>query len=103
MIDAAAPRLRKDGTFLGYIGSVIDITERKGIEDALKEADRRKDEFLANMSHEIRSPMTAILGYADILQDKLKDSDSMECVATIKQSGNYPLELSMISWIFRWR
>jgi PAS domain S-box-containing protein len=46
VIDAAAPRFSKDGTFLGYIGSVIDITERKGIEDALKEPDRHKDEFL---------------------------------------------------------
>ena len=93
VIDAAAPRFSKDGAFLGYIGSVIDITERKGIEDALKEADRHKDEFLANMSHEIRSPMTAILGYADILLAKLQDPDSVECVATIKQSGNYLLEI----------
>jgi PAS domain S-box-containing protein len=93
VLDAAIPRFSKDGTFLGHIGSVIDITERKGIEDALKEADRRKDEFLANMSHEIRSPMTGILGYADILLANLQDPDHIECVKTIKQSGNYLLEI----------
>ena len=32
--DAAGPRFRKDGRFLGYIGSVIGITERKGVEDS---------------------------------------------------------------------
>ncbi|MFL5133202.1 MAG: PAS domain S-box protein [Microvirga sp.] len=34
-IDAAAPRFGSDGTFLGYVGSVLDITERKQIEDRL--------------------------------------------------------------------
>jgi PAS domain S-box-containing protein len=34
-IDAAAPRFGNDGTFLGYVGSVLDITERKQIEDRL--------------------------------------------------------------------
>ena len=34
-IDAAAPRFSRDGTFLGYVGSVLDITERKQIEDRL--------------------------------------------------------------------
>ncbi len=33
-IDAAAPRFDAEGGFLGYIGSVIDITERKEVEDA---------------------------------------------------------------------
>ena len=36
-IDAAAPRFGPDGEFLGYIGSVIDITERKEAELALAE------------------------------------------------------------------
>ena len=53
--------------FLGYIGSVIDITKRKKIEEALreseaalKEADRRKDEFLALLAHELRNPLAPI-------------------------------------------
>ncbi|MBQ0821307.1 PAS domain S-box protein [Microvirga sp. HBU67558] len=35
-IDAAAPRIGEDGTFLGYVGSVLDITERKEIEERLR-------------------------------------------------------------------
>jgi PAS domain S-box-containing protein len=67
MIDAAVPRFGEDGTFLGYIGSVIDITNRRKIEEALREsqaalleADRRKDEFLALLAHELRNPLAPI-------------------------------------------
>ena len=35
-IDAATPRFHSDGTFLGYVGSVIDIDERREAEDRLK-------------------------------------------------------------------
>jgi PAS domain S-box-containing protein len=67
MIDAAVPRFGDDGTFLGYTGSVIDITDRKAIEEELRasqaaliEADRRKDEFLALLAHELRNPLAPI-------------------------------------------
>ncbi|MDO9418094.1 PAS domain S-box protein [Pararhizobium sp.] len=38
-IDAAEPRLSRDGTFLGYIGSVIDIDERHDAEQKLRESE----------------------------------------------------------------
>ncbi|MGN6084343.1 response regulator [Trinickia sp.] len=37
-LSAAAPRFSDDGTFLGYIGSIIDITHRKEAERILQEA-----------------------------------------------------------------
>jgi PAS domain S-box-containing protein len=38
-IDVAKPRFDEDGQFLGYVGSVIDIHDRKIIEEALKESE----------------------------------------------------------------
>ena len=37
-----------------------DVTERKQAEEALKDADRRKDEFLAVLAHELRNPLAPI-------------------------------------------
>ena len=67
-IDSATPRFGPGGEFLGYIGSVFDITERKLMEEALKENDRRKDEFLAMLAHELRNPLAPIRHAAEVLK-----------------------------------
>jgi PAS domain S-box-containing protein len=77
-IDTAAPRLAADGTLLGYIGSVIDITERKQAEEALKEADRRKDEFLATLAHELRNPLAPVRNALQILAVAKDDRQAFE-------------------------
>ena len=68
VLDAAAPRFAPDGSFLGFIGSVIDISDRKRAEDALLEADRRKDEFLATLAHELRNPLAPIRNALHVLR-----------------------------------
>lgn len=66
-IDAGRPQISDTGEFLGYIGSVIDIHERKRLEGELRrtaadlsEANRKKDEFLAMLAHELRNPLAPI-------------------------------------------
>ncbi|TCZ82431.1 PAS domain S-box protein [Lysobacter sp. N42] len=56
----ARPRFGARGEFLGCIGAIMDVTERRDAEDALREADRRKDEFLATLAHELRNPLSPI-------------------------------------------
>ncbi|AKQ70245.1 Two-component sensor histidine kinase [Myxococcus hansupus] len=66
-IDSASPRFGPDGEFLGYIGSVIDISDRKQVEQererllaGMDEAIRLRDEFLAVASHELKTPLTPL-------------------------------------------
>ena len=75
MLDTAIPRWGDNGDFLGYIGTCVDITDRKELEDKLAEhtrtlrlADRRREDFLAKMSHELRNPLGPIANAAAILR-----------------------------------
>lgn len=58
--ETAIPRFSEEDEFLGYVGCVTDVTEQRTSQDALREADKRKDEFLATLAHELRNPLTPI-------------------------------------------
>jgi PAS domain S-box-containing protein len=49
-----------DGVPLFITGAAMDITDRKESEEALRDADRRKDEFLALLAHELRNPLAPV-------------------------------------------
>jgi len=67
-LQAAAPRFSPGSRFKGYIGSIIDITERKLAEQALEAADRRKDEFLAMLAHELRNPLAPLTTATELMR-----------------------------------
>jgi PAS domain S-box-containing protein len=75
-LDHGVPLVGADGAFNGYIGSCIDITDRRQSEDALREGDRRKDEFLATLAHELRNPLAPVRNAIEVL--RLKGSPTPE-------------------------
>lgn len=66
-LSRAIPIRDEKGNVLRWFGTNTDITERMEMEEALKEADRRKDEFLAMLGHELRNPLTPIRSGLDLL------------------------------------
>lgn len=70
--DAAAVPLPDGAVLL----SLLDVTSDVRVQAALQEkaeafaaADRLKSEFIANVSYEVRTPLTALVGFAEILKD----------------------------------
>ncbi|WP_133139377.1 response regulator [Legionella genomosp. 1] len=85
---------------IGVVGISIDITERKQLEQALKEAKERaeaanqsKNEFMENMRHDIRTPLTGIVGFADLLKMEPDSNNVQEYAENLVASSHALLEL----------
>ena len=101
LLDSGTPRFASDGAFLGYIGSCIDITERKAAEE---EARRRREqvellgrvsllgEMTASLAHELDQPLAAILSNATaamqyLEQGKLDPEQLQEILTDVVGDG----------------
>jgi PAS domain S-box-containing protein len=63
-----SPMFDEQDRLRGFTKFACDITDRKRMEEELKEADQRKDRFLAMLAHELRNPLAPISNAAQILR-----------------------------------
>ncbi|MCA0390058.1 MAG: PAS domain S-box protein [Bacteroidetes bacterium] len=94
-----APVSDDSGEITHFVAVKEDITTRKKMLEQLElskaaaeEANRLKSAFLQNMSHELRTPLIAILGFAEILNEELEDSELRGMTEKIEYSANRLLE-----------
>jgi len=101
VITTGFPRFDDKHNFIGYLGNVIDVHDRKIQEDSLKKekqnaeiSSQTKSQFLANMSHEIRTPLNAILGFSDLCGDPgCTRGERVDYLKRIRANGDHLLRL----------
>lgn len=96
MLNSAAPRFGTGGEFLGYIGSITDITDRREMEQELRRANAAKDEFLGLVSHELRTPITTILGMSQVLRTRGESLSSEDRKSSLDDIANDAQRLDRI-------
>lgn len=77
-----------------------NITNQKKQENLIKNAkedaeivNKSKSTFLANMSHEIRTPMNSILGFGELLKNRIDDEQGIKYINSMMEAGKTLLTL----------
>jgi PAS domain S-box-containing protein len=90
---ACQPVLSERGEYLGARGSNREVTDRKRAEEALREADRRKDEFLVTLAHELRNPLAPIRNSLQILRLSADPQDREHALDVMQR------QLGQVAWL----
>ncbi len=84
-LSRAEPLLNVEGQIVRWFGTNTDITERLEMEQALREADHRKDEFLATLAHELRNPIAPISNALQVWPLVENDREEVEKLRAIME------------------
>lgn len=101
LLTSKVPLFNNYGEVEGVLAIYSDITDRKKMEKELHQAKKTaqaanlaKTEFIANMSHDLRTPLTGIIGMAQLLTEMLNNAEHTQYAIWLKESGEQLLQLA---------
>lgn len=87
-------RDKRDEELLRYAGQLEKLNRSlAGLSAQAAAANQAKSEFLAKMSHDIRSPLTAVLGYVELLAMQLSNSEHLHALQTIQRNAHFLVDI----------
>lgn len=122
VMETGTPRFDANGDFLGFIGSCVDIHQRKEFEDAIQHlnldlsrqaaqlqlAYQEMEAFTYSVSHDLRAPLRAINGFSRILMEDYAHELSDEALHCLQRVSANALRMSdlidnllLLSWVGR--
>ena len=94
------PIFDSEGGVTGYFGICRDVSEIKTTEEELEretikaqEVETLKNTFLRNMSYEIRTPLSSVVGFAELFETEHAPEDEAVFITQIKESASTLLKL----------
>jgi PAS domain S-box-containing protein len=84
-----------------FVAFVLDITERKQLEEMLRQqtrelaqANRMKDEFIAVVSHELRTPLNSMLGWSQLIRtQRLNETTVQKAMESIERNAKAQVKI----------
>lgn len=83
-----SPIINDEGDLEGVVEYAMDITELRNAKLKAEQLSQAKSLFLANISHDLRTPMNALQGYTQLLEDTYLNAQQVEYINQLKTSSN---------------
>lgn len=103
LLASGGPRFSKNGDFIGYVGSAIDITDRKNAEQALRlysqrleKSNQELETFATVASHDLQTPLRKVIMFSDRLKAMAQDSLPSEALDNIERMQKASLKMKRL-------
>jgi PAS domain S-box-containing protein len=79
VLDRGQPQYSDQGDFLGFGGSRLDITDRKRLEERLRQGQKMEvlGHLASSVAHDFSNILTVVLGYATVLKENLAPASAL--------------------------